>query len=94
MQGLNTPKHPYMHPIPINIHTLHPYAYNALLQVSRDNLGQQQTPNDTNRRSQALQKAVQGCVAAPVDIEWHLLVGIGVFWCLTASFGVLWCLEM
>ena len=54
----------------------------------------QQTPNDTNRRSQALQKAVQGCVAAPVDIEWHLLESVGVFWCLTASFSVLWCLEM
>ena len=52
------------------------------------------TPNDTNRRSQALQKAVQGCVAAPVDIEWHLLESVGVFWCLTASFSVLWCLEM
>ena len=37
------------HPNPINIHTLHPYAHNHLLQVSRDNSGQQQTPTKTNR---------------------------------------------
>ena len=33
-------------------------------------------------------------MAAHVDIEWHLLVSVGVFWCPTASFSVLWCLEM
>ena len=25
-------------------------------------------------------------MAAHVDIEWHLLVPVGVFWCLTVSF--------
>ena len=94
LQGLNTPKHLNTHPNPINIHTLHPYAHNHLLQVSRDNSGQQQTPTDTKRQSQAPQKTIWGCVAVQADIGWHLLVSIGVFRCLTASFSVLWCLKM
>ena len=44
--------------------------------TSDTNIRNQQTPNDTNRQSQAPQKAVQGCVAAPVDIEWHFLVSV------------------
>ena len=60
----------------------------------QDNKRHQQKPTDTKRRSQAPQKVGQGCVAAHVDIEWHLLVPVGVFWCLTASFSVLWCLKM
>ena len=60
----------------------------------QDNNRHQQKPTDTKRRSQAPQKVGQGCVAAHVDIEWHLLVPVGVFWCLTASFSVLWFLEM
>ena len=80
-----------------NIHTHYRYALRNLLQLSRDNSGQQQTPTETNRHQQTIpgtQKSVQGCVAAHVDIEWHLLVSVGVFWCLTASVCVLWCLEM
>ena len=36
----------------------------------------------TNRRSQTPNKAVRGCVAFHVDIEWCLLVCVGVIWCL------------
>ena len=64
------------------------------LGIIQDNNRHQQKPTDTKRRSQAPQKVGQGCVAAHVDIEWHLLVPVGVFWCLTASFSVLWFLEM
>ena len=64
------------------------------LRTIQDNNRHQQKPTDTKRRSQAPQKVGQGCVAAHVDIEWHLLVPVGVFWCLTASFSVLWFLEM
>ena len=81
------------HPNPINIHTLHPYAHNHLLQVSRDNSGQQQTPTDTTRRSQAHKKAVQGCVAVYVDIKGHLLVSDGVYWCFLLSYAVFRCEE-
>ena len=94
---MNTPKLLNTHPDLIKIHTLHPNAHNPLPQVFRaiqDNNRHQQKPTDTKRRSQAPQKVAQGCVAAHVDIEWHLLVPVGVFWCLTASFSVLWCLEM
>ena len=94
IQGLNTPKHPYMHPNPINIHTLHPYAHNALLQVSRDNLGQQQTPTDTKRHQQTVPSTPKGCSRMRGGSCWHWMAFAGVFWCLTASFSVLWCLEM
>ena len=90
---MKTPKLPNTHPNPINIHTLHPYAHNPLPQVSRDNSGQQQTPTETNRHQQTIpgtQKSVQGCVAAHVDIEWHLLVPVGVCWCMLVS---IICLE-
>ena len=51
----------------------------------------QQTPNDTNRWSKAPQKAVQGCVEVPVDIEWHLLVSGGVWRRLLVFYGVWRC---
>ena len=40
---------------------------------------------------QTTQNAVQGCVAPPVDIKWHLLVSVGVCWCLLVSDGVFQC---
>ena len=58
------------------------------LRIIQDNNRHQQKPTDTKRRSQAPQKVVQGCVAAHVDIEWHLLVPVGVCWCLLVSDGV------
>ena len=54
------------------------------LRIIKNTIKRQQTPNDTNRRPEAPQKAVQGCVAAHVDNELHLLVSLGVFWCVTA----------
>ena len=81
------------HPNPINIHTLHPYAHNHLLQVSRDNSGQQQTPPDTKRQSQAPQKTIWGCVAVQADIEWHLLVSVDVWRRRLVSYGVWRCKE-
>ena len=73
-----------MHSNPTNIHTLHSNALRHLLQVSRDTSGQQQTPNNTNRRCQTPKKAVQGCVAVYdyVDINWRLLVSDDVLYCL------------
>ena len=49
IQGLNSPKLLYIHPNPINIHTLYPYDHIHLLHVSQDNSGQQQTQTETNR---------------------------------------------
>ena len=86
-----------MHPNPINIHTLHPNAHNALLQVSRDNLGQQQTPTDTKRHQQTVPGTPKGCSRMRGGSCSHwiaFLVSVGAFWCLTASFSVPCCLEL
>ena len=103
-QGLSTPKHSYTHPNPKNIHTLHPYVHNHLLQVSQDNSGQKQTPTKTNRHQSTptdgprqpkmLFKDAWRLLLTSNGICWCLLVSFGVFWCLTASFSVLWFLEM
>ena len=53
----------------------------------------QQTPNDTNRRPQKPNEAVQGCAAVRVDMEWRLLVSVGVWWCLLVSYVVWRCEE-
>ena len=90
---MKTLKLPDTHPNPINIHTLHPYAHNHLLQVSRDNSGQQQTPPDTKRQSQAPQKTIWGCVAVQADIEWHLLVSVDVWRRRLVSYVVWRCKE-
>ena len=59
--------------------------------TTTDTKRNQQTPNDTNRWSQAPQKAVQGCVEVPVDIEWHLLVSGSVWRRLLVFYGVWRC---
>ena len=100
MQGLSTPKHPYTHPNPINIHTLHPYVHNHLLQVSQDNSGQEQTPTettDTKRHQQTVPGTPKGCSRMRGGSCSHwiaFLVSVGAFWCLTASFSVPCCLEL
>ena len=54
----------------------------------QDNNRDQQTPNNTNRCCQPPKKAVQGCVAIYVDINWHLLVSDDVLYCLMLSADV------
>ena len=63
------------------------------LRTNQDTIRLQQTPNDTNRRPQKPQKAVQGCAAVRVDMEWRLLVSVGVWWCLLVSYVVWRCEE-
>ena len=53
----------------------------------QDNNRHQQTPNNTNRRSQAHKRAVQGCVAFYVYIKGRLLVSDGVYWRLLLSYA-------
>ena len=76
------------------MHTLHPYALRHLLQASRENSGQQQTPTDTKQHQQAFpgtQKGCSKCVAVHVDIKWRLLVSDGVYWRLLLSYAVFRC---
>ena len=76
---------------PKNIDTLHLNALRHLFQTSMDNLGQPKWQTDTNRRpntSPDTQKAVWGCVMVHVEVEWRLLVSVGVCWCLIVSYVV------
>ena len=61
------------------------------IRITADTIRLQQTPNDTNRLPQTPKKAVQGCAAVCVDMEWRLLVSVGVWRCLNS---VLCYLEM
>ena len=54
----------------------------------QDNNRHQQTPNNTDRRCQTPKKAVQGCVAVYVDINFRLLVSDDVLYCLMLSADV------
>ena len=54
----------------------------------QDNNRHQQTPNNTNRRCQTPKKAVQGCVAVYVVINFRLLVSDDVLYCLMLSADV------
>ena len=52
------------------------------IRTTADTIRLQQTPNDTNRLPQTPKKAVQGCAAVRVDMEWRLLVSVSVLCCL------------
>ena len=67
LKHIQTPK-PYTSP---------KYSQSPPLGISgqkQDNNRHQQISSDTNRQSQVPPKAVQGCVAPPVDIKWHLQI--------------------
>ena len=87
-QGLSTPKHSYTHPNPKNIHTLHPYVHNHLLQVSQDNSGQKQTPTKTNRHQSTPTDGPRQPKMLFKDAWRLLLTSNGICWCLLVSFGV------
>ena len=67
----------------------HPHTLRHLLQVSRNNFGQQQTPNNTKRCSQTPKKVFCRYAAVYDDIEWRLLESDGVWLCLLVS-DVVW----
>ena len=54
----------------------------------QDNNRHQQTPNNTSRCCQTPKKAVQGCVAVYVDINFRLLVSDDILYCLMLSADV------
>ena len=60
-----------------------------ILILEPDSIRLQQTPNDTNIRQQTPKKAVQGCAAVRVDMEWRLLVSVSVLCCLEMWRGCL-----
>ena len=64
------------------IHTLHCYTLRYLLQLSRDNTGQQQILTETKN-------VVWGYVAVHVDIKWCLLISFGFSCCLEMWGGCL-----
>ena len=70
------------------------YALRHLLQVSRDNSGQQQTPTDTKQHQQAFPGTQKGCLRMCGGLCWHQRAFAGIRWCLLASFTVLRCLLM
>ena len=51
-----------------------PPGISGQIRTTADTIRLQQTPNDTNRLPQKPKKAVQGCAAVRVDMEWRLLV--------------------
>ena len=71
-------KHTYTSPI---CSQSPPPGISGQFRTRTDTNRNQRTPNDTKRRFQAPQKAVEGCVAAPVHIEL-------LSWCLLVPFGV------
>ena len=74
---LHTSKpHKHTHTSPICSQS--PLGISGQFSATTDTNGNQQTPIDTNRESQTPQKSIQEYVAADVDIEWHLLVSVGV----------------
>ena len=94
IQGIKTLKLPNKHPNPINIHTLHPYVHNHLLQVSQDNSGQEQTPTETNRHQTTPTDGPRHPKRLFKD-AWRLLFTLncfpGVCWCLLVSDGIFQC---
>ena len=85
---MKTLKLPNTHPNPINIHTLHPYAHNHLLQVSQDNSGQQQTPTETNRHQETVPGTPKGCSRMCGGSCWHWMAFAAACWCLLVFDGV------
>jgi hypothetical protein len=71
-----------------NIHTLHPYVHNHLLQVSQDNSGQKQTPTKTNRHQSTPTDGPRQPKMLFKDAWRLLLTSNGICWCLLVSFGV------
>ena len=59
-----------------------PPGISGQIRTTADTIRLQQTPNDTNRLPQKPKKAVQGCAAVCVDMEWRLLVSVSVLCCL------------
>ena len=85
IQGLNSPKLLYIHPNPINIHTLYPYDHIHLLHVSQDNSGQQQTQTETNRHQMTPTDGTRHPKRLFKD-AWRLLLTLnGICWCLLVS---------
>ena len=70
-----------------------PPGISGLIRTTTDTIRLQQTPNDTNRLPQTPKKADQGCAVFRVDMEWRLLVSVGVWWCLLVSYVVWRCEE-
>ena len=64
------------------------YTSFVYLGTLQDNNRHQKTPNNTNRRCQTPKKAVQGCVAVYVDINFRLLVSDDILYCLMLSADV------
>ena len=91
IQGLNTPKLHYIHPNPINMHTLHPYDHNHLLHISLANSGQQQTATETNRHQMTPTDGTRHPKRLFKD-AWRLLLTLnGICWCLLVSDDVFQC---
>ena len=76
------PEHSYT---PLDASKPHKHAYSLSIcsqTTPPDISGQIRTTADTIRLPQTPKKAVQGCSAVRVDMEWRLLVSVSVLCCL------------